>query len=349
MLSAELQILSGKQKGKAIRLSGNKKFLVGRGEDCQLRPNSDLISRHHCVFVVDDFSFRIKDLGSTNGTLVNNEKVKGQLVLKSGDKVKIGKLEFKVFIQEVDKAEELPPESSVNMEIEGSSGEIPTNKTTETMVEQPALEEPTMDPPALEPNQEEQQTAVFSGSETMTMPVMPQLPEGQAPPVNGHVPAELPEGLIPPEQFPQGMPQQGQYPPGAYPPPGQYPPPGYGYPPGQYPQQLPPGYPVPGQHMPQAPYPYPYPGQPYPQQGMLPPAAPAPSGYEMPIMPDPVGVEVEEDTKAVPPLKLPDPSETGAIEEEKKEKKADKKDSEPSPSDTAANILRKMSRRTPGE
>ena len=67
MLQAELKILGGKHQGKAIPLS-TKKFLVGREQDCQLRPNSDLVSRHHCVFSIDDYAVRLRDLGSTNGT-----------------------------------------------------------------------------------------------------------------------------------------------------------------------------------------------------------------------------------------------------------------------------------------
>ena len=93
MLQAELKILGGKHLGKLIPLNV-KKFLVGREQDCHLRPNSDLVSRHHCVFSIDDYAVRLRDLGSTNGTLVNGKNIRGEVMLKAGDRISIGKLEL---------------------------------------------------------------------------------------------------------------------------------------------------------------------------------------------------------------------------------------------------------------
>lgn len=93
-----LKVIEGKQAGTLIPLNRNK-FLIGREEDCQLRPNSDLVSRHHCVFSTDDFTVRIRDLGSTNGTYVNNQRITGQVVLKQGDQIRIGKLAFEIQIR----------------------------------------------------------------------------------------------------------------------------------------------------------------------------------------------------------------------------------------------------------
>src|SRR5579871_2367311 len=98
-MQAELKVVEGKQQGAVIPLN-RKKFLIGREEDCQLRPNSDLVSRHHCVFTVDDFTVRLRDLGSTNGTFVNDERLTGQVVLKAGDRVSVGKLSFEIVVRE---------------------------------------------------------------------------------------------------------------------------------------------------------------------------------------------------------------------------------------------------------
>lgn len=97
MLKAELKVVGGKQHGSLIPLQ-TRKFLVGREQDCQLRPASDSVSRHHCVFTVDDFSVRLRDLGSTNGTFVNGQRVQGQAILQPGDRILIGKLEFEIVI-----------------------------------------------------------------------------------------------------------------------------------------------------------------------------------------------------------------------------------------------------------
>ncbi|WP_145030795.1 FHA domain-containing protein [Caulifigura coniformis] len=99
MFQAELRVATGKQMGSVIPLPVGK-FLVGREEDCHLRPNSDLVSRHHCVFTSDEYSIRLRDLGSTNGTFVNGERIRGQVILKEGDRVVIGKLEFDVVVRD---------------------------------------------------------------------------------------------------------------------------------------------------------------------------------------------------------------------------------------------------------
>ena len=98
MLKAELKVVGGKQHGSLIPLQA-KKFLVGREQDCQLRPTSESVSRHHCVFSIDDYGIRLRDLGSTNGTFVNGQRVQGQVVLQPNDRVLIGKLEFEIVIE----------------------------------------------------------------------------------------------------------------------------------------------------------------------------------------------------------------------------------------------------------
>ena len=97
MLQAKLKAVGGTHDGEVIPLQ-SKRFLIGREEDCHLRPNSDSVSRHHCAFIVDEFSVRVRDLGSTNGTYVNGQRVQGSVGLQSGDHVEIGNLEFEVVI-----------------------------------------------------------------------------------------------------------------------------------------------------------------------------------------------------------------------------------------------------------
>ena len=95
MINAVLKVVGGKQDGKLIPLT-TKKFVIGREQDCHLRPNSDSVSRHHCVISLDDFSVQVRDLGSSNGTLLNDVRVLGVQQAKSGDRLKIGSLEFEI-------------------------------------------------------------------------------------------------------------------------------------------------------------------------------------------------------------------------------------------------------------
>ncbi|MEX0701444.1 MAG: FHA domain-containing protein [Planctomycetales bacterium] len=98
MLQVELKVVGGVQNGQTIRLKTGK-FLIGREPDCQLRPKSELVSRHHCAFTSDDYTLRIRDLGSTNGTFVNDERIRGQVLLQTGDRVRVGGLEFEVLLR----------------------------------------------------------------------------------------------------------------------------------------------------------------------------------------------------------------------------------------------------------
>jgi len=104
MLRAELKAVGGRHDGKLIPLEVDRKFLIGREQDCHLRPNSESVSRHHCCFTLDAFCLRLRDLGSTNGTLVNGDAITGQVQLKPGDRVTVGPLEFEVLIAETEDA-----------------------------------------------------------------------------------------------------------------------------------------------------------------------------------------------------------------------------------------------------
>jgi pSer/pThr/pTyr-binding forkhead associated (FHA) protein len=95
-MEVKLIVAGGKNKGKEIPLPG-RQFLIGRGEGCQLRPASERISRKHCAILVGEGKVVIRDLGSTNGTAVNQEKIAGDVELKNGDHVNVGGvLEFTV-------------------------------------------------------------------------------------------------------------------------------------------------------------------------------------------------------------------------------------------------------------
>ena len=53
-------------------------FIVGRAPECKLRPNSDMVSRRHCMITYGEGKATIRDLGSRNGTLLNGERISGE-------------------------------------------------------------------------------------------------------------------------------------------------------------------------------------------------------------------------------------------------------------------------------
>ena len=99
-MKAQLIVVQGKPEGKSIPLAVSQ-FKIGRGEGCQLRPNSDQISREHAMFEVTSDSVFVQDLGSRNGTELNGKKLNAHepARLKNGDLVKVGTLTFAVSIE----------------------------------------------------------------------------------------------------------------------------------------------------------------------------------------------------------------------------------------------------------
>lgn len=96
-MDVKLVVVHGKHAGQEIPIPGPK-FFIGRAEDCNLRPHSDLVSRHHCVIMVEEGFVAVRDFNSKNGTFVNGEKIVGETELKSGDHLKVGQIEFEVQI-----------------------------------------------------------------------------------------------------------------------------------------------------------------------------------------------------------------------------------------------------------
>lgn len=275
MLQVELKVLEGRQQGKAIPLNV-KQFLIGREQDCHLRPNSDLISRHHCVFTVDDFTVRIRDLGSTNGTFVNGERIQGQVILKAGDHVSVGKLAFEMVVR-------------AKAEVAATKGPRSADSETASSIFSQAE--------AL-PSPESSDTAALNAGDTIEFPVAQPDEDTSVLPTFPQAPAALP---------PAGAPQAGYMPAAQYgAPPGYGMPAGYGMPMGYgmqpYPQgtMYPPGYGMP-------------PGYPPPMQYGMPQMMPA--GYEMPPQ-QPLPTAPAARNIDVPEVLLPDPATTGAKDPE---------------------------------
>ena len=95
-----LKVVGGKNDGREIKIAVPE-FVIGRGEDAHLRPTSDLISRKHTAVRVQDGKVIIADLNSRNGTFVNGEKISSEHVAKSGDSLRVGRLQFEVVIDHV--------------------------------------------------------------------------------------------------------------------------------------------------------------------------------------------------------------------------------------------------------
>jgi pSer/pThr/pTyr-binding forkhead associated (FHA) protein len=79
-----------------FRLPAGSIKTVGRTARADFILDAALVSRVHCRLTADKSDqLIVEDLGSTNGTLVNGKRIDRQ-VLKAGDTVTIGRVEFEV-------------------------------------------------------------------------------------------------------------------------------------------------------------------------------------------------------------------------------------------------------------
>jgi Domain of unknown function (DUF4388)/Inner membrane component of T3SS, cytoplasmic domain len=84
-----LRFISGKYQGGEYPLPDARDLVIGRSSDLDMVLIEDMVSRKHAKISLQDGEITIADLGSTNGTFVNGEKVK-KAQLKEGDRVLIG-------------------------------------------------------------------------------------------------------------------------------------------------------------------------------------------------------------------------------------------------------------------
>jgi hypothetical protein len=84
-----LLVTKGKNIGEKFRLSKENPMSIGRSRLNEIRPDDPSISAQHCRIIPEKGEYVIYDLGSTNGTVVNNINV-NMAILEEGDTIRIG-------------------------------------------------------------------------------------------------------------------------------------------------------------------------------------------------------------------------------------------------------------------
>lgn len=85
---------SNLRRGSIIPI--NRLVTLGRKDDNIVILNDPYASGYHAKVYVKNTDYYIEDLNSTNGTLLNEERVEGRIMLESGDEIRIGATLFKV-------------------------------------------------------------------------------------------------------------------------------------------------------------------------------------------------------------------------------------------------------------
>src|SRR5215831_9240074 len=98
-MKVKLRIVQGRPEGKSM-LFPHGEYVFGRGTECHVRPNSDWVSRQHCLLRVTAAGAFLRDLGSRNGTLVNGARLMKERDLQDGDQLQVGPLLFEVQLED---------------------------------------------------------------------------------------------------------------------------------------------------------------------------------------------------------------------------------------------------------
>jgi predicted Zn finger-like uncharacterized protein len=82
-----LAVISGPDAGSVHRLD-KPRTTIGRAADVSINDNES--SRHHAALEIREHLYLLEDLGSTNGTLIDGEKISGQVELHNHSEFQIG-------------------------------------------------------------------------------------------------------------------------------------------------------------------------------------------------------------------------------------------------------------------
>ena len=94
---ALLRVLAGAGAGTDLPLD-RERAILGRGPGVDLQIDDPAMSREHAAFELADTAFRMRDLGSTNGVLVNGRETLA-CELESGDRIEIGEHVFEYVVE----------------------------------------------------------------------------------------------------------------------------------------------------------------------------------------------------------------------------------------------------------
>jgi len=115
--------------------------VIGRREDCDLRiPLSD-VSRKHCRLILNGETIKVEDLGSSNGTYINGERIQ-QAELSAGDTLQVGPVVFVVQMDGFPADDDLQPVTAASAAAKTAHGSKAASQATTEGEEVVDLENP---------------------------------------------------------------------------------------------------------------------------------------------------------------------------------------------------------------
>lgn len=97
---AELVVTSGHRSGTRFELAGDR-ATVGRHPDSDVFLDDITVSRRHVVLELGPGGHTLRDVGSLNGTYVNGIRADGEISLRGGDELQVGKFKLLYLVSSV--------------------------------------------------------------------------------------------------------------------------------------------------------------------------------------------------------------------------------------------------------
>lgn len=133
-------------------------WLIGRDRKAAMSIQDKRLSRRHAAIQYREHrGFYLLDLNSTNGTFVNGEAVRHQVLLKDGDRIRLGSLSFVFFIcKALQTVEVVPPD-------------VLEQINTARSIRSTMTEAPTLDESSVFPGEMDWESVISSGPEETSM------------------------------------------------------------------------------------------------------------------------------------------------------------------------------------
>lgn len=193
----KLQAITGELTGQEVDVV--KDMLVGRSQDADLVLQSAEISRRHAAFLLKEDALWVQDLGSSNGTFVNDIRIDHETLLKDQDIVQFASLKFSVLAPVVE--DEVQTATEVHQPAEAvATAEVTSTESTEETAQ------PQQEPTAAQQMNEQGMPSLTERSNGASVDV-----NGMPQKVSVPKPAPIPEGVdvhaVAPEPKPVAIPE----------------------------------------------------------------------------------------------------------------------------------------------
>lgn len=91
-----LAVTAGPAELLGVKVPLSARVVIGRAPDADLVIADDFVSTHHTAVSPDGTGALVEDLGSTNGTFVNGQRVAAPVSMKTGDVLEVGRVAMEV-------------------------------------------------------------------------------------------------------------------------------------------------------------------------------------------------------------------------------------------------------------